>query len=544
MNQEEVNHLIDENQRLSEENAKLIALQTTAKISTIAPTLATMPNVPIARISLPERYDGDRSQFRGFTNQCRLLFFSYPDQYNSATSKVSLVMSLLTGNALRWASPYIEKGSSVLFDYELFMIEFSKVFDDPQRTQTANDAIRALRQGSTPVSMYASEFRRLMMDLDWNESALVSQFSEGLHDRILDTLALFETPSDLEGYINAAITVDARLTRRKDDKSRKRMGKLPGSETNGKPVLNLRPASTELSPRDIVSPSTQLSCSVPRPEHDHRFLVQVTVHSSSTPNFQIKAMIDSGASGMFINKKLAKAFAIPTVPKKDPVYVEFIDGSPLNEGPITHETIPLKIQITNDHWEETTFEILSSNHADMILGLPWLERHEPTINWAKRKILFEGAYSSRLNHKSSKNPYNHRQTLTYTPQSYDTQVNATKESKNDNLHLTKELQVILAPESDNTPCNNNHHKEHHELPSPDLEVPGIPNYTDTKPESDSQESTSTDYFTDPLEELDTSVTSDHKASAHEMSETTSYTITTNADHPSVDQPWSDTTIDL
>ncbi|OMH80914.1 Retrotransposon-derived protein PEG10, partial [Zancudomyces culisetae] len=134
-------------------------------------------------------------------------------------------------NALRWASPYIEKGSPVLQDYELFMKEFSKVFDDLQRTQTANDAIRALRQGSTTVSMYSSEFRRLMMDLDWNESALVSQFAEGLNENILDTLALFQTPSDLEGYINAAITVDTRLTRRKEEKSRRRRGIQPSIST-------------------------------------------------------------------------------------------------------------------------------------------------------------------------------------------------------------------------------------------------------------------------------------------------------------------------
>ncbi|OMH79265.1 Retrotransposon-derived protein PEG10, partial [Zancudomyces culisetae] len=102
--------------------------------------------------------------------------------------------------------------------------EFAKVFDDPQRAQTANDAIRALKQGDSSVTMYASEFRRLIMDLDWNEAACVSQFSEGLNESVLDTLALFQTPTDLEGYINAAITVDARLTRRKEEKLRKRRG--------------------------------------------------------------------------------------------------------------------------------------------------------------------------------------------------------------------------------------------------------------------------------------------------------------------------------
>ncbi|OMH79617.1 Retrotransposon-derived protein PEG10, partial [Zancudomyces culisetae] len=85
-----------------------------------------------------------------------------------------------------------------LHNFDLFTEEFAKVFDDPQRAQTANDAIRALKQGDSSVTMYASKFRRLIMDLDWNEAACVSQFSEGLNESVLDTLALFQTPTDLE----------------------------------------------------------------------------------------------------------------------------------------------------------------------------------------------------------------------------------------------------------------------------------------------------------------------------------------------------------
>ncbi|OMH83128.1 Retrotransposon-derived protein PEG10, partial [Zancudomyces culisetae] len=151
--------LNEENERLkSQQSAPPDPLAEQEKSAQAAPV--PIPVQPAAaRIVLPERYDGDRSNFRSFVNQCRLLFFTHPDHYPSATNNFGLGMSLLTGNALRWASPYIEKDSPVLQDYELFMKEFAKVFDDPQRSQTANDAIRALKQGTSPVSMYASEFR-------------------------------------------------------------------------------------------------------------------------------------------------------------------------------------------------------------------------------------------------------------------------------------------------------------------------------------------------------------------------------------------------
>ncbi|OMJ12323.1 Retrotransposon-derived protein PEG10 [Smittium culicis] len=176
------------------------------------------------KIALPERYDGKKNEYRGFVNQCNLLFFLHPQEYPTDAAKVGLIFSLLTGDALRWASPLLENNNPAMHHHSQFMKEFSKVFDDPQREKTANDAIRSLRQGKEPVANYASEFRRLAMDLDWNESALVSQFEEGLNDDILDVLAQAETPVTLESFIEMAIRTDTRLAKRKEQKSRKSKG--------------------------------------------------------------------------------------------------------------------------------------------------------------------------------------------------------------------------------------------------------------------------------------------------------------------------------
>ncbi|OMH81037.1 Retrotransposon-derived protein PEG10, partial [Zancudomyces culisetae] len=174
MSTQEINleHLLIELKRLREDNERLqtiIANQaqlvenhlaqssdpaiTPDHVAIPEPAAVTDPNLlsttihtqPV-KIALPERYDGDRTKFRGFINQCRLVFFTQPGHYPSSANKVGLIMSLLTGNVLRWASPYIEKNSPVLHNFDLFMEEFAKVFDDPQRAQTANDAIRALKQ--------------------------------------------------------------------------------------------------------------------------------------------------------------------------------------------------------------------------------------------------------------------------------------------------------------------------------------------------------------------------------------------------------------
>lgn len=43
------------------------------------------------RISLPEKFDGTRSKFRGFVNQVRLITLLQPQRYSTEASRVGLV---------------------------------------------------------------------------------------------------------------------------------------------------------------------------------------------------------------------------------------------------------------------------------------------------------------------------------------------------------------------------------------------------------------------------------------------------------------------
>ena len=52
------------------------------------------------RVSLPEKFDGTRSKFRGFVNQVRLITILQPQRYPTDVARVGLVGTLLTGQAL------------------------------------------------------------------------------------------------------------------------------------------------------------------------------------------------------------------------------------------------------------------------------------------------------------------------------------------------------------------------------------------------------------------------------------------------------------
>ena len=61
------------------------------------------------KIGLPMKFDGSRSQFRGFRNQIGVVIQIHPSQYLSDASRV--VGTLLSGTTLAWFAPLLEKGS-------------------------------------------------------------------------------------------------------------------------------------------------------------------------------------------------------------------------------------------------------------------------------------------------------------------------------------------------------------------------------------------------------------------------------------------------
>ena len=68
--------------------------------------------------------------------------------------------------------------------------------------------------------------------------------------------------------------------------------------------------------------------------------------------------------------------------------VEVIDGRPLVSGDVTQETKTLDIYI-DQHQSTAVINVIKSPSNPVILGLSWLDRYNPDINWKKRKVEFK-----------------------------------------------------------------------------------------------------------------------------------------------------------
>ena len=99
------------------------------------------------RVSLPDKFDGTRSKFRGFVNQIRLITVLQPERYPTEEARVGLVGTLLTGQALSWFAPLFEKRSPILSNFETFLEAFAEAFGEHDKVRWATTKIRSLRQG-------------------------------------------------------------------------------------------------------------------------------------------------------------------------------------------------------------------------------------------------------------------------------------------------------------------------------------------------------------------------------------------------------------
>ena len=97
------------------------------------------------------------------------------------------------------------------------------------------------------------------------------------------------------------------------------------------------------------------------------------------------ALLDSGACGLYLDSGWAQEKDIPKVSEKVPEQVLTVDGSPFSSGPVTEMTVPLGVTF-GSHQESVSFDLINSPNHTILLGLPWLIRHNPYINWATQTL--------------------------------------------------------------------------------------------------------------------------------------------------------------
>ena len=98
----------------------------------------------------------------------------------------------------------------------------------------------------------------------------------------------------------------------------------------------------------------------------------------------VKALLDSGTTGMFMDKRMAAKHRFKLQRLERPVAVRNVDGTNNSGGAITHQ-VEVNVYYKS-HVERMRMDMCDLEKIDVILGMLWLQAHNPEINWETGKV--------------------------------------------------------------------------------------------------------------------------------------------------------------
>ena len=98
----------------------------------------------------------------------------------------------------------------------------------------------------------------------------------------------------------------------------------------------------------------------------------------------VEALLDSGATGLVISSEFAKKQGFKLKKLERPINVRNVDRSLNKEGPIEN-TVEVNIYY-QEHRERMEIDVIGGQKWTVILGMPWLARHNPEIDWKTGEV--------------------------------------------------------------------------------------------------------------------------------------------------------------
>ncbi|KAK3536778.1 hypothetical protein QTP86_025088, partial [Hemibagrus guttatus] len=307
------------------------------------------------------------------------------------------------------------QNSPVIQSYAGFVDHFKEVFGKTSWDSSMGEELCRLQQGKLTVPEYALQFRTLAAKSGWNEQALLAAYRQGLNPQVRLHLAAYEDAIELERLIQLSIRVAARMqscvNEPQDQSPHSTWRNRPAPVSSPEPVPEpMHLGASHLTPAERQRWLTRnlcLYCGAPGhalpecPIRPPRPMVStivpslpqmkpLTTHgtlSTTLSSVSVVALLDSGSAGNFISGTLCRQLGLRTKATTTPYQIWSITGKPLGRRQVSHSAGPVRLQIGALHVEETTLLVLEESTADIILGHPWLEQHNPILSWSTGEVL-------------------------------------------------------------------------------------------------------------------------------------------------------------
>ena len=93
----------------------------------------------------------------------------------------------------------------------------------------------------------------------------------------------------------------------------------------------------------------------------------------------VEALLDSRMTGLVMSSEFARKQSFKLKKLERPINIRNVDGLLNKEGPIEN-TVEVNIYYQG-HRKRTEIDVIGEQKWMVILGMPWLARHNPEIDW-------------------------------------------------------------------------------------------------------------------------------------------------------------------
>jgi hypothetical protein len=170
-------------------------------------------------VNKPDIYHGDRDKLDNWLMQWDL-FFMFQGEKVPELKRVTLVSSYMRGKALTWIKPFVlqynqgnapDEVDEWMKDFDQFKEKIKPVFGVSNEPVIARRNIQRIRQTASAAD-YAADFQQLAANTDWDDTALMTMFRQGLKPQVKEELMRTGASTDtLDELVNTAIDIDVKL---------------------------------------------------------------------------------------------------------------------------------------------------------------------------------------------------------------------------------------------------------------------------------------------------------------------------------------------
>uniref|UniRef100_A0A670ZQX1 DUF4939 domain-containing protein n=1 Tax=Pseudonaja textilis TaxID=8673 RepID=A0A670ZQX1_PSETE len=100
------------------------------------PAAPSAPPLRKSPVSMPEKFSGQMDMFPAFLGQCQLFMSLRPEDFPNDWAKVGFIISLLSGQAAKWATPLLTQDSPLLDNFQGFLQQMRVMVDLTSRVRS------------------------------------------------------------------------------------------------------------------------------------------------------------------------------------------------------------------------------------------------------------------------------------------------------------------------------------------------------------------------------------------------------------------------